>query len=221
MSMLLNPKRREINEHTSKLVVGLIAISLASFTNFFSELPLQSISASYHEGGWARDIFVGFLFAISAFLVAYNGHSRPQMVLSKMAALAGMGVAMFPCKDGSNAEAIPYVHGASAAVMFLILAFFCYTFFRRARDKGHLQAMYRAYIYAACGIVILVFILIMVIDSVSGGMISSKITRLTFYGEKAGLIAFGIAWLSASRFLPLLTTKKERFSLFCEHTEET
>jgi hypothetical protein len=218
MFKLLSPDRGEINEHTSKIIVGLIAISLASFTNFFSETPLQSISASYHEGGWSRDIFVGFLFAISTFLLAFNGRSTPQMVLSKMAALAAMGVAMFPCKGGSNAEVIPYVHGTSAAVMFLILAFFCYTFFRRAREKGHLQAMFRAYIYAICGITIVAFIFIIVMDNVSGGFISSKIGRLTFYGEKAGLIAFGIAWLSASRFLPLLTRKDERLSIFSDHT---
>lgn len=218
--MLSNPIRGEIDEHTSKLIVGLIAIFLANLTSFFSETPLQSISASYHEGGWSRDIFVGFLFAISAFLLAYNGRSTRQMVLSKVAAFAAMGVAMFPCKCGSHAEVIPYVHGISAAVMFLILAVFCYLFFRRAWGKGHLQAMFRAHIYAICGITIVASILIIAIDNVSGGIISSKISRLTFYGERAGLIAFGIAWLSASRFLPLLTRKDERFSLFSDHIGE-
>lgn len=218
--MLPNPIRGEIDEHTSKLIVGLIAIFLAKLTSFFSETPLQSISASYHEGGWSRDIFVGFLFAISAFLLAYNGRSTRQMVLSKVAAFAAMGVAMFPCKRGSHAEVIPYVHGISAAVMFLILVVFCYIFFQRARSKGHLQAMFRAYIYAICGITIVASILIIAIDNVSGGIISSRISRLTFYGETAGLIAFGIAWLSASRFLPLLTRKNERFSLFSDHTGE-
>ena len=214
MFRLLSPERGEIDEHTSKLIVGLIAISLATLTNFFSETPLQSISDSYHEGGWSRDIFVGFLFAISAFLLAHNGKSTLQMVLSKMAAFAAMGVAMFPCNCGSNAEILPYVHGTSAAVMFVILAYFCYIFFRRARDKGHPQAMIRAYIYAICGITIATSILIIAMDNVSGGIISSKISRLAFYGEKAGLVAFGIAWLSASRILPLLTRKEERLSLF-------
>jgi len=218
--VLSSPARGEIDEHTGKLIIGLIAIFLANLTSLFSETPLQSISASYHEGGWSRDIFVGSLFAIFAFLLAYNGRSTHQMVLSKIAAFAAIGVAMFPCNCGSHAEIIPYVHGTSAAVMFLILAIFCYLFFRRAWDKGHMQARFRAYIYAICGITIAASILIISIDNFSGGIISTRISRLTFYGERAGLIAFGIAWLSASRFLPLLTRKEERFSLFSDHTEE-
>jgi len=192
--------------------VGLIALFLASLTSFFSQTPLQSISASYHEGGWSRDIFVGFLFAISAFLLAYNGRSKRQMVLSKLAAIAAMGVALFPCNCGNHAELIPKVHGISAAVMFLVLAAFCYLFFQRARGKGHLQAQWRASIYAICGITIIAAILIIALDHFSGGTISARVSRLTFYGERAGLIAFGIAWLCASRALPVLTRSDERLS---------
>ena len=198
----------------------MIAIFLASLTSFFSEAAIQSISASYHEGGWARDIFVGFLFAISAFLLAYNGRSTLEMVLSKVAAFAAMGVAMFPCTCGSHPEIVPYIHGASAAVMFLILAVFCYMFFRRARDKGHSQARLRAYVYAICGITIVASILIIAIDNLSGGIISSRISRLIFYGERAGLVAFGVAWLSASQIFPLLTSELERFSVFSDRGPE-
>lgn len=218
--MFSDPKRSEIDHRTIKLIVGLIAISLASLTSLFSRTPLQSISASYHEGGWSRDIFVGFLFAISAFLLAYNGKSKREMVLSKIAAFAAMGVAMFPCKCKYYEEIIPYVHGTSAAVMFLILAIFCYLFFRRAYDKGHRQARLRAYIYAICGATIVVSILIIATDKCFGGFISSRVTRLTFYSERAGLIAFGIAWLSASRVFPFISSEEERFSPFSNRVAE-
>lgn len=218
--MFSSPDRNEIDHHTIKLIVGLIAIFLASLTSFFSASDIQSISASYHEDNWSRDIFVGFLFAISAFLLAYNGRSTPEMVLSKIAALAAMGVAMFPCECGNHPQIIPYVHGISAAVMFVILAVFCYMFFRRAYAKGHSQARFRAYIYALCGVTIVASVLIIAMDNLSGGVISSSISRLTFYGESAGLIAFGIAWLSASRNLPLITSKKERLSPFSDHAAD-
>jgi len=213
------PIRAEIDHHTIKLIIGLIAISLATLTSSFSETPIQSISASYHEGGWSRNIFVGFLFAISAFLLAYNGRSIREMVLSKLAAISAMGVAMFPCQCGSHQEIIPYVHSISSAIMFVILTVFCYIFFRRAYAKGHTQAMFRAYIYAFCGTTIIASILIIATDSLLGGIISSKIYRLTFFGEAAGLIAFGIAWLTASRTLPLITSKEERLPLspFSDH----
>lgn len=213
--MLPSPKRKEIDEHTGKLIVGLIAIFLASFTSFLSgDVAINSISQSYHVGGWARDIFVGSLFAITAFLLSYNGNSKAQMVSSKIAALAAMGVAMFPCECEIYEEIIPNVHDISAAVMFLVLAFFCYTFYCRARDKSHPQAKIRAYIYVACGLTIVASILILAFDHLSGDLISSSIIRLTFYGERAGLVAFGIAWLTASRALPLITTKEERLLPF-------
>jgi hypothetical protein len=45
-------------------------------------------------------------------------------------------------------------------------------------------------------------------------MTSARIPRLEFFGEGAGLIGFGISWLTASRVLPLLTRQDERFSAF-------
>jgi hypothetical protein len=214
--MFSSPKRPEIDHRTIKLIVGLIALSLASLTSFFAQTTISSISASYYEVGWSRNILVGFLFAISAFLLAYNGQSACEMVLSKLAACAALGVAMFPCKCGDHPEIIPSVHGVSAAIMFAILAFFCYGFFERARAKGHSEAQLRACIYAVCGVTIVAAILVLAIDYFSNGLISSKIDRLTFYGERAGLIAFGVSWLTASRILPVITSKEERFSPFSD-----
>ena len=209
---MLEPTRPEIDHRTIKLIVGVIALTLAHLTNFFAESSITSISAAYYEGGWSLNIFVGFLFAIAAFLFAYNGESTGEMLLSKVAAIAALGVAMFPCKCGDHLEIIANVHGISAAVMFLILAFLCYVFLCRARKKGHPQAMSRVYIYAICGITIIAAILTLAFDHFSGGTISAKLPRLTFYCERAALIAFGVSWLTASRTLPIITRKDERFS---------
>ena len=210
--MFSTPKRQEIDHRTIKLIVGLIALSLASLTSSFASTTITSISASYYEGGWSQSIFIGFLFAISAFLLAYNGNSRSEMIWSKVAAVAGLGIALFPCKCGNHAEIIPYAHEIAAAAMFLILAYFCFGFHRRAKAKGYAQATTRAYLYALCGIAILVAIAAVVFDSWSGGVLSSRIPRLTFYAERTALIAFGISWLLASRVVPLLTRQDERFS---------
>ena len=212
--MLPNPTKPEIDHRTLKLLVGLIALSLANLTSFFADSKITSISESYYEGGWAQSIFVGFLFAIAAFLLAYNGLSRIEMVLSKVAAVAALGVALFPCGCSGHAETVPHVHFASAAVMFLILAYFCYVFYERARRKGHTEANRRAFVYAVCGLAILASILALVFDTISGGVLSAAIPRLVYYCERAGLVAFGISWLTASRILPVLTRSDERFSLF-------
>jgi uncharacterized membrane protein YjfL (UPF0719 family) len=210
--MLAAPQRQEIDHRTIKLIIGVVALSLASLTSLFARTAITSISASYYEGGWSQSIFIGFLFAIAALLLAYNGLSRSEMILSKVAAIAGLGVALFPCSCGAHPVRVPYVHWACAAAMFLILAFFCYTFFERARAKKHVQAVARATIYVACGIAIVLSIVTIAIDNLTNGSLSAFVPRLTFYSEAAGLVAFGISWLTASRVLPLLTREDERFS---------
>lgn len=212
--MTSTPKQQEIDHRTIKLIVGIIALSLASLTSMFASSEITSISASFYEGGWSQTIFIGFLFAIAAFLMAYNGLTKGEMILSKVASLAGLGVAMFPCKCDIHTEIIPNIHGVSAALMFLILAYFCYKFFLRAKQKGYPQAKARAAIYALCGIAILLSIITLGFDGLTGNSLSESIPRLTFYGEAIGLVAFGISWLTASRVLPVLTHPNERFSPF-------
>ena len=166
--MLPAPTKQEIDHRTLKLLVGLIALTLGNLTSFFADSKITSISASYYEGGWSQSILVGFLFAIAAFLLAYNGLSRSEMLLSKVAAAAALGVALFPCGCNGHDEIILHVHFGSAAVMFLILAYFCYVFYKRARAKDHTEANRRAFVYAACGLTIIVSILAMVFDTIAG-----------------------------------------------------
>jgi hypothetical protein len=208
--MLPEPIRKEIDHRTIKLIVGLIALTLAFLTNLFSADPLSSVSASYWAGGWSESIFVGFLFAIAAFLLAYNGYSKPEMVLSKAAAVAALGVALCPCGCDGRPELVPYVHWVSAAFMFLTLAYFCYGFYRRAMAKGHPQAKLRAWIYVVCGITIVGAIAVLALSRVLD--LQARIPRVTFFGEAIALVAFGVSWLTASRVLPLLTREDERFS---------
>jgi hypothetical protein len=210
MNMGWHTHQPEIDHRTTKLIVGVIALSLASLTSAFAREPIASISASYYESGWSSVIFIGFLFAIAAFLLAYNGYNRLQMVLSKIAAAAALGIALFPCGCGGHQELIENVHGASAAVMFIILAVFCYVFFRRAMSKPGPQAKGRALIYAVCGLVIAISIALLAGDFLSGGAGTARIPRLTFYGEMAALLAFGVSWLAASHYLPVITSKAER-----------
>ena len=212
--MFAAPKRLEIDHRTMKLIVGVVAISLAALTSYFSRNALSSISAAYYEGGWSQAIFIGFLFAISAFLLAYNGRSGTDMVMSKVASIAGLGVALFPCRCGDHPELVPHLHGLSAVVMFLVLAYFCYGFLRRAWAKGYGQARTRAVLYAACGIVIVAAIVVLALDGATSGALSRRIPRLTFYGEAAALVAFGVSWLLASHVLPLLNRSTERYLPF-------
>ena len=213
--MKLSFKPKEIDDHVLKLTVGLVALGLPFLTSFLSANSIGSISASYYEVGWAQDFFIGCLFAISSFMFAYNGDSAAEMILSKIVALAGLGVALFPCGCGdvTDPKAHPNVHYTFAGIMFIVLACLCRIFYQRAKAKGHREAKWRSYIYAICGIAIVIVILVLGIDGLTKGHLLSKVPEPTFYGEWTGLVAFGISWLVASRALPFITAPRERVSL--------
>jgi hypothetical protein len=97
--------------------------------------------------------------------------------------------------------------------MFGALAGMCVIFYRRAHAKGHPEAKRRCYIYALCAITMIAVILILGIDHFTGNHLAAKFPDLTFWGELAGLLAFGISWLVASRALPFITAPCERVSL--------
>lgn len=92
-------------------------------------------------------------------------------------------------------------------VMFLILAWFCYHFLVRSWGKGHIGAHVRAGIYGLCGATITVAIVILTLDHLLGRLPVQHLQLpydLIFWGETAGLLAFGVSWLLASHVLPVL-----------------
>jgi hypothetical protein len=213
--MKLSFKPKEIDDHVLKLTVGLVALGLPFLTSFLSANTIDSISDSYYHDGWTRDFFIGCLFAISSFMFAYNGDSLAEMILSKIVALAGLGVVLFPCHCGEPRSIGSDIHYTFAAIMFAVLACLCRVFYKRAKAKGHRQAKWRSYIYAVCGTTIVIVIAVLGADNFTSAhaYLGLKHPRLTFFGEWTGLVAFGISWLVASRALPFITKPEERVSL--------
>ena len=199
----------EIDFRTMKLMVALIALSLSGATLFFAEGPLISISHAYCSGGTSRDIFVGFLFAIAAIMTAHNGANRREKIASKIAGVSAVGIALVPTACDTGAES-PW-HFAFAALMFAILAWFCWSFYQRTRIKPHqTQAQRRRVVYALCGIGILAS---MALIAVNGLFDLWPEANLSFYCEAAGLALFGVSWLIASHFLPYFEHPSERMKL--------
>jgi hypothetical protein len=204
-------QHQEIDHRTLKLMVGVVALFLASATSFLSSDSIGSISQAHCYGGWARDIFVGSLFAIAAFMAAYNGYSNREMLLTKATALAAIGVAWFPTRCGVQGETLPGAHVAFSIIMFSTLALLCRIFYQRARSRNLPGSNRRAVLYAVCGILIPVSMGVVVIDAFLGRAISAHIPRLEFYCEQVALVAFGVAWLAASHLLPWITAPEERW----------
>ena len=93
-----------------------------------------SISAYYHYSpdsagagdGAMRDVFVGVLWAIGAFLVLYSGYSKKEDWALNLAGLAAVAIACFPM-DWNTLEAgrtlTGKVHFISAAFFFVAIAY--------------------------------------------------------------------------------------------------
>ena len=78
------PRHRVINENAIKFLIGASAFALPAIELWLAtgrSDPFESLSASYAFNPWARDVFVGMLFAIGAFMATYNG-CRPSMQLA-------------------------------------------------------------------------------------------------------------------------------------------
>ena len=215
--MLAKPERAEINQYTMKLIVGLVAVLLPVLTNYFADLmesSITSISESYWVGGWPESIFVGFLFAIASFLMAYNGTLAREMWLSKAAALAAVCVALFPCDCGGQPQIIPGLHYAAAGIMFAVLAYFCLIFLDRAQEKGHAEARRRAMIYRVCAIGIVLSIAGLAYNGFTSESISGRWDTFVYWVETLGLVSFGVSWLTASHTVPFTNNALEKHRPF-------
>lgn len=91
---------KDIDYRALRMIVGLIAVSIAIVcTGLFwfhtgkGVIP-TSISVTYHFG--ARDFFVGALFAVGGFLLAYKGWTTTELWLAKIAGICAILIAVCP-----------------------------------------------------------------------------------------------------------------------------
>lgn len=233
---------KEINYKILRLIVGTIAISIAIVTTilfcvYSGKIMIPtSISVTYHLG--ARDFFVGSLFAVGSFLIAYNGFSKTEKVLAKFAGIFAILVALFPttvnlnwiesaqipfdtqfCKiydegnicNTTSLEETPYIHGVSAMLLIIILFYYCLGFANRANTKLKKRpGMTRFRIRKW---IYMLCASAMVLSTgfllLSKWLDNSPDNTAVFWVEFICLWAFGISWLVASKRLPLISYKEK------------
>jgi hypothetical protein len=120
-------------------ILGLaLPILLVSVAWLRARVGLQaSMSAYYFAGnGIVRDIFVGVLVAVGAFLILYRGFSRQEDIALNFAGFFAVAVAMFPMEwqCGTNCSPVS-VHGTAAILFFACIAYVCLA---RAMDTVNL-----------------------------------------------------------------------------------
>jgi hypothetical protein len=213
------PRRPEIDQHAIKFIIGAIALSLPAVETILTSFQIDSISGSFWWPSpidpsstflvlWPRSILVGSLLAIAAFMLTYNGTTEFEMWLTKIAALAACGVAMFPCDtDLPPVKLFQHVHLPAAITMYAVLTAFCLIFLLRARHKIFPEAKVRVVIYGVCTIGMVASIAFI-------SFASKDHPKRVLGGETGGLVAFGISWLTASHILPFINNKAERKKMF-------
>jgi len=230
-----------------RTIIGVIALLLPFVVWFVANLVYSdvdiptSISVTYHLG--ARDIFVGSLFVVSAFLFSYNGfHSDKypnsqvsQSRLSKLAGACAAIVALFPttckeqwisevteigtglCKSKPYLDFLPVgaIHTGAAVVLFIILAIFCLHYFQIGTKGEGGKKERRSRVYRLCGWTMVGAMIVGAINFVAEwlGWYGGSVSKVMFFVELVCLIAFGIAWLVVGKQLSYFASDEERKGL--------
>lgn len=110
-------------------------------------------------------------------------------------------------------------------MLFLILAFFAWRFYQRAREKlladpTHIEAAHRARLYLACLAGMLAAMAMIAYGKLLNPAFKDSFPDYIFWGEATALTFFGISWLIASRTLWFLTRTGERFRPLRDHNPD-
>jgi hypothetical protein len=215
----------EMSYQAHRMVIGVIGLLLPGLLILFAGvLPtegltdwelLDSVSAYYYTG--AMGIFVGMLFALSLFLFTYRGYVGvvADRFVGRVGGLAALLVAFCPTKaPGSLKEPIWWsrttsiIHYTAAVVLFGSFILFSIWLFRKSnipirRDRPP-EKRYRDNVCLACGLIMIVCVLVAAVSSWQG--------RSIFWPEAIAILAFSISWLAKAEAhkLVLGATKRLR-----------
>jgi hypothetical protein len=158
---------------------------------------LGSLSGYYHSP--MRDVFVGGMCAIGVFLISYR-HRRPDDLISTIAGVLAIGVALFPTATGDPTDTerlVGVVHQVCAAVLFLLLAVFCLVLFTRSDPTVRPDPVPGNRFYRTCGYLIVAAIVLAVASNALPDDVRDTL-RPVLWCEAVAVFAFGAAWLARS-----------------------
>ncbi len=141
---------------------------------------------------------------IGAFLVFSRGYDLHDEIIGYLGGAFAFGVALFPSFDPRGLRYTPseikigFIHTAFAALMFLVLAYFCIFLFRRSSPEKPFtrRKRFRNRIYGICGLTIVICMFMMVTLTISRVLQQRHPSHLLFWCESLALAAFGVAWLT-------------------------
>jgi len=174
-------------------IVGFLGVALPIVVAVWGGIAYHSLQNSiseYYVLPGPRDILVGFLFAIGAFLYAYHGPQRVDDYLSSAAGLLAVGVALCPVTEPGTRN----WHLVFAGALFAILA--CFSLFLFTRSGGHPtpRKLKRNRIYRWCGVVMAICLVAIGAYQRSGSSATLLGVPPVLACETLLLWAFGLSW---------------------------
>ena len=164
-----------------------------------------SISDYYHyHGGRLRDVFVGVLWALGAFLFFYRGYSRGEDRALNLAGVAAVVIALFPDDYPASAPAtwIGRLHGAAAIGFFLLIAYVCV--FRSGDTLAVLADVARRHAFLRTYRVLGLLMVALPLSVTALRFAWPGLRVATFLMEVAGIWTFAAFWLVKSREIALI-----------------
>lgn len=140
-----------------------------------------------------------------------------ERAVSLLGGIAAVAAALFPTAcDLCDPDVKSRVHGIAAAILFSAVVYFCLVGFldqvkhalNQTWEEGG-KAKMRAWIYVICGTGIAVIMLGSVIAPYALTVTVARAWSITFWAETVALWLFGIAWLTASKFLRFLVDDEQ------------
>ena len=187
-----------------RLVIGLVGIALP-LVLVLGDLALTgsvpwrgSLSAYYYSGG--GDLFVGAMVATGLFLLTYRAFERSwENVLSGLAGLAALGVALFPTDGGDRLTplqvglgegTVAAVHYTCAGVFIGSLALISVIFSRKEAERPGVSSARRRFwrdLHLGLAAVIVLAVVVILLQLLGPASL--------FVGEVVAVVAFGLSWL--------------------------
>lgn len=215
------PRRTSTNPvvlsyYTMRRMVGLIALilpfALAAGSILLALLgpehhlphPLLQRSISDYYYTPMRDIYVGSLCAIAAFLVCSRGYDLRDEITGYLAGAFAFGVACCPSFNPriGNYTLLEFdiglTHTVLAALMYLMLAYICIFLFRKSSPEKPFthRKRDRNRIYVVSGLIMVACMMTMVGLTIRSVVERRHPSHWLFWCEALANCAFGVAWLT-------------------------
>jgi hypothetical protein len=223
--------RKDRSNRTHRIYIGLIGLTFPTLITLIVLKrdgldvwnKLDSISAYYYTG--ANALFVGMLFVLGLFLLAYDGYrnqyGKYDRWCARVAAFAALLVAFFPTAAPEVFPALRWwtpavgvVHFSAAVALFLSFAVFClFLFPLTEKDIGNLTPwkLMKRWIgrndpweeddpWKNWLNRLYFFCGVVIVASIAWAGLNAWNGKTIFHPECVALIAFALSWLGKGRF---------------------